>query len=72
MSDPGNALTRSQVRQLRLSVQRRREGHDEIEERWFRTIADVIDSGASVRAVATYLGVSRQAVYDWLKRAEAR
>ena len=69
---PAAALTRAQIRRLDHALQRRRDGHASVESDWSSVIAEVIESGAPVKLVAQHLGVSRQAVYDWIKRAEAR
>jgi transposase len=42
-----------------------------VETRWVETIADLVTSGVSVKAVSDHLGVSRQTVYDWLERARS-
>lgn len=69
---PGSnpALTRSQAKRLDLARRRRLEGHEAVEDEWVRTIAGLVASGVSVRAVAAHLAVSRQTVYDWLGKAD--
>ena len=67
---PAAALTRAQIRRLDHALKRRQDGHESVESGWASVIAEIIGSGAPVKAVAQHLGVSRQAVYDWLKRAE--
>jgi transposase-like protein len=66
---PFSRLTSSQAKRLDLALRRRNEGHSITERNWVRTVADLVSSGASVKAIAEHLGLSRQAVYDWLDKA---
>lgn len=65
-------LTRSQARRLDMASRRRANRHAEVEADWVATIADLVTSGVSVRAVSDHLDVSRQTVYDWLERSRPR
>jgi transposase-like protein len=67
---PSPALSQSQAKRLDLARRRRLEDHASVEDGWVRTIADLVASGVSVRAIATHLAVSRQTVYDWLDKAD--
>ena len=70
MAVPSPALNQSQAQRLDLARRRRRDGHASVEDQWVRMIVGLVASGASVRAIADHLTVSRQTVYDWLGKAD--
>jgi len=72
MSGSAVPLTQPQARRLDLALRRRLDGHSAVEDDWVRTIADLVASGVSVKAIADHLAVSRQTVYDWLGKAGQR
>jgi transposase-like protein len=65
-------LAQQQAKHLDMARRRRRDGHEVVEGDWVRTIADLVASGVSVRAIADHLKVSRQTVYDWVEKANQR
>ena len=69
MAVPIPGLSQSQAKRLDFARRRRLEDHTSVEDEWVRTIAGLVASGVSVRAVAAHLAVSRQTVYDWLDKA---
>ena len=66
------ALTQQQAVRLARALSRRHDGHLAVEDNWVRTVADLVTSGVSVKAIADHLGVSRQTIYDWLSKADQR
>lgn len=69
MPPPGQRLTRSQARDLDAASRRRADGHARVEKEWNQAVADLVAAGVAVKALAEHLGVSRQAIYDWLAKA---
>jgi DNA-binding NarL/FixJ family response regulator len=70
MAGSAVALSQQQARRLDLARRRRGDGHAAVEGDWVRTIADLVASGLSVKVIADHLSVSRQTVYDWLRKAD--
>jgi DNA invertase Pin-like site-specific DNA recombinase len=66
---PARPLYPDQARRLRRIVARRDRAKTNADERFAAELRVLIDDGAEVKAIATALGVSRQTIYDWLRRA---
>jgi transcriptional regulator of acetoin/glycerol metabolism len=65
---PGTGLTKAQAQELSRAYRRAQDASREFTE----TIRVLVSKGVSVQAIAAELGMSRQAVYDRLKRHTAR
>jgi transposase len=63
------ALSKQQARRLDLARRRRNDDHEAVEDEWVQAVTDLVSNGVSVKAIANHLDVSRQTVYDWLRKA---
>lgn len=61
---PGIGLTKAQAQELKRAHRRAQDAGRELTE----TIRGLVSKGVSVQAIADELGITRQAVYDRLKR----
>lgn len=65
-------LTKQQARRLDLARRQRGDGHEAVEDEWVGAVGDLVSDGVSVKAIANHLDVSRQTVYDWLRKTGQR
>jgi DNA invertase Pin-like site-specific DNA recombinase len=72
MTSSAVALSKQQARRLDLARRRRGDGHEAVEDEWVQAVTDLVSDGVSVKAIANHLDVSRQTVYDWLRKADQR
>lgn len=65
---PGTLLTRDQARKLDQAVRQSEKAAFLARREFTKTIHYLVEAGVAVQAIADHLGVSRQSVYERLKR----